>query len=150
MFGTASCCLLVWSSCLGLTMVLWCHNEQNTEELPGTELLEMLTLFSTSAHNPEEVANSSQCRHNDPRLTAAFAQSFYLGSGHCLWIERSFSVLLRKARCIHIPKFYLYKYCADDCISQAVSDCSDLFCAMVCSGSTLSCFAAFLMCLKLS
>lgn len=118
MCGAASC-LLVWScSCLWLTTVLWCHNQQSTEELPGTELLKIFMLFSTSAHNPEEVRNFSQGRHNDLRLAAAFTQSFYLGSGYSLWIERSFPVLLWKAKCIHIPQFHQYKYCVDDCISQ--------------------------------
>lgn len=119
MCGAASCCLLVWSSsCLWLTTVLWCHDQQSTEEFPGTELLEIFTLFSTSAHYLEEVGNSSEGRHNDLGFTAAFTQSFYLGIEYSFWIERSFPVLLWKAGCIHIPQFYPYKYCGDDCISQ--------------------------------
>lgn len=122
----ATSCLLVWSSsCLWLTTVLWCHNHWSTEELPGTELLKIFMLFSTSAHNPEEVGNSGQGRHNDFRLTAAFTQSFYLGSGYLLWIERYFPVLLWKDGCIHIPHFYLYKDHADACIYQV--SCIRLF-----------------------
>ncbi|RMC07325.1 hypothetical protein DUI87_16784 [Hirundo rustica rustica] len=49
------------------------------KKLLGTELLEIFMLYSTFALNPEEVGNSSEGRHNDLRLTAAFTQSFDLG-----------------------------------------------------------------------
>lgn len=150
----ATSCLLVWSSsCLWLTTVLWCHNHWSTEELPGTELLKIFMLFSTSAHNPEEVGNSGQGRHNDFRLTAAFTQSFLFRkwvssldwevfSGSVVksrvYPHSSFLSVSRSCRCLHLPsKLY-----------QTVQTC--LFCSLVCSGSTLSCFAAFLMCLRLS